>query len=1038
MGFLKKIFGRKGSKKGAFVTADGSSESNASSTKKKKLSRKERREQKNANKTGSFLVVGSKRPISVKSSKSSKSNKSNKNLQSQRERERRIDQINAMASGSRTGTDSYSPPQDRDGLHDGSKRPSSRNNQLSPQQQEHHNHHYDPSLDPMAMNINIHAPDSSPYPGPTGNPRASEEMVRKPAFHHQRNPNHHQVHTPTSAGSHSTNSSHHHMISPNNRHHERRSPQSYSDENGLDRRDYEDNHHGYDGYKEYNNNNDPRRHPNRQHQEEEEEAPDVGMVQFGGKNAFNNNNKRSNMGPYHEDDNDDNTNYSNSRLSPAEGSRDSTTKDKNNRTNNPMSPNDNYDHHQSHNHGEPSLQYDQVQQLEQLSNHAPDHPYHNSAIDKRALQLKRLPDGQLIRTDNHQSRNENLSPVSASSDFDLSTDAEDNEYNHIRRAANSNMKPMLQPHSPQSEESEGDYDREYQYQHQDIATNRSRHYFSDSDHDTMTSPTGGGGGGSLDMKPSKSRDSLTSPNEADNDEDDDDIAQSRKGSNEKKLEKGSKSRFTFDNEFEEALVKSKRKSSPISATDRPPSPTAFQKINKGNKRGVDDEKSQVTNKSLDSVMSPRTLAIRAAQNMRAQGKLSPEYSEYDTDSGKRNHNKHRDVKPPRTSRSQESNSSGGSSGVNIIRGKRQNDGVIENFADFETFANNEFNRTAKSVADPTSPVSELLAQARARRKHRKGASQSVNSEPALNASMLRQQLNIPHQSNSEAKKKLHQRRLEKEKFIKLLQEGKGGLDEDSDREKEKNESWLFDEVKETLGPRGVAADLESLGERSNRSKTSIGNKSLRSQKSHKSNKSYRSQKSSASHRRMKRSDESVGSRHSRSSRYSVRSTKSYVSQMSQESRSVANDLIRLEMQLAMVGSNLKKGENEVKKQLELDAQRKGLKDGISVGESSLGLKSYSSRKSRKNITIPKRTKTVVTAPPGKLGIILANRTDSRGTVVSGVRTTSVLANRISPGDRIVSIDGEDVSRMTVPEITAIMARKSDFERVLTVLKSPQR
>ena len=70
----------------------------------------------------------------------------------------------------------------------------------------------------------------------------------------------------------------------------------------------------------------------------------------------------------------------------------------------------------------------------------------------------------------------------------------------------------------------------------------------------------------------------------------------------------------------------------------------------------------------------------------------------------------------------------------------------------------------------------------------------------------------------------------------------------------------------------------------------------------------------------------------------------------------------------------------------------------------------------------------VIAPPGKLGIILANKADSKGTVVSGVRTSSVLAEKISPGDRIIAIDGEDVSLMTVSEITTIMARKSDFER----------
>ena len=73
------------------------------------------------------------------------------------------------------------------------------------------------------------------------------------------------------------------------------------------------------------------------------------------------------------------------------------------------------------------------------------------------------------------------------------------------------------------------------------------------------------------------------------------------------------------------------------------------------------------------------------------------------------------------------------------------------------------------------------------------------------------------------------------------------------------------------------------------------------------------------------------------------------------------------------------------------------------------------------------------APPGKLGIILANKADSKGTVVSGVRTSSVLAEKVSPGDRIVAIDGEDVSLMTVSEITTIMARKSEFERTLTVL-----
>ena len=222
-----------------------------------------------------------------------------------------------------------------------------------------------------------------------------------------------------------------------------------------------------------------------------------------------------------------------------------------------------------------------------------------------------------------------------------------------------------------------------------------------------------------------------------------------------------------------------------------------------------------------------------------------------------------------------------------------------------------------------------------------------------------------------------------------------------------NEDFLFDEVAGALGPRGVAADMESL---SGRSKSSTGNKSHRSQRSSRNSRP----------RRPKSSSESVNSRGSRESRYSHKSTRSYISQMSEQSRSVANDLLRLEMQLAMVGS------------------QEGGNGDVSVNGGSAGgasRASRTSRTSRRSIAgaITMRSKIMVVAPPGKLGIILANKADSKGTVVSGVRTSSVLAEKISPGDRIIAIDGEDVSRMTVSEITTIMARKAEFERTLTVL-----
>jgi hypothetical protein len=195
------------------------------------------------------------------------------------------------------------------------------------------------------------------------------------------------------------------------------------------------------------------------------------------------------------------------------------------------------------------------------------------------------------------------------------------------------------------------------------------------------------------------------------------------------------------------------------------------------------------------------------------------------------------------------------------------------------------------------------------------------------------------------------------------------------------ENWLFDEVTGALGPRGIAADLESLSGRSNRSQ--------RSKNSARSGKSGKSGRSRRSHSRTHGND-SVGSHRSRYS------TKSYISQMSEQSRSVAADLLRLERQLAMVGAN-----------------------------------------ERPHRPTTRRSRITVTAPPGKLGIILANKADAKGTVVSGVRTSSALADKIAPGDRIVAIDGEDVSLMTVSEITSIMARKNEYERTLTVLTTPR-
>lgn len=637
------------------------------------------------------------------------------------------------------------------------------------------------------------------------------------------------------------------------------------------------------------------------------------------------------------------------------------------------------------------LNYEQVQKFEQQqTQQGYANPYGQPPPKK--LQLTRLPSGQLVAMNSAGGRGA-ASPLSVSSDFDLSTDAEDNEYNRIREfGMNGRLSPMLGSPGSGSEDDKmlrptfSSFDRqdsrknkfylsnsesEYESFNEGGAANRSRHYFSDSDNDRDSqggiTPSSKGGGG---------------------------------------LSPKYDSKFTFDTvglNQSTSLSPGTHVVSPGTKSDREP--------------------------------SPRTIAIQQAKQMKnVVGKDTNNDLYADSSDSENDTKDNRDSSrksPPKDTKSPSNTS--------------RTEGIIENFVDFE---NNKFgstkplnnNRQTQSVADPMSPVSELLAQARKSRNNSKGmSSASVNSAPNINDGRP----HVPRPANSAssiAREKLMRRRREKKEWLR----SNGGDSDDEDDESENgkdNESWLYNEVTGALGPQGIQADLESLGERSFRSRTSAGNRSLRSHKSHKSNS-----------RRNKSSDASVGSRHSRASRasrasrYSIKSTKSHLSTMSAESRSVANDLIRLEMQLAMVGAN-KRGENTLKKELEAEAEKKGI-TGLnvnrnsgngSVAGSSVGGRSKSS--SRSNSSVPSRPivsnrqKTIVKAPPGKLGIILANKNDARGTVVSGVRTTSVLAHQISPGDRIIAIDGEDVSRMNVTEITSIMARKSDYERTLTILSS---
>ena len=352
------------------------------------------------------------------------------------------------------------------------------------------------------------------------------------------------------------------------------------------------------------------------------------------------------------------------------------------------------------------------------------------------------------------------------------------------------------------------------------------------------------------------------------------------------------------------------------------------------------------------------------------------------------------------------------------------------FADFNAFAPTTTSVPKKSKEEPVSSsrsvtrsssasvtnetsLEELLATAKSKKQSKRQT--SISSAPAMTAAYLRQQHNLQRKKHESAgvtdiihsleaanASRRHYRSHSDAASRTSTRSGKSSrrrraatssrhssshrYHSDSDDDDHHNnhhhhtndqENWLFDEVTGALGPKGIAADLESLSGRS-------GNSRRR--------------------RRHKSGNDSVdSSRHSRDSRRSRYSHRSYMSQMSEQSRSVANDLLRLERQLAM------------------------------VGESGTSVRSVKSRRSAST-----RSRWTVTAPAGKLGIILANKADAKGTVVSGVRTSSSLADTIAPGDRIVAIDGEDVSLMTVSEITTIMARKAEYERTLTVLTTRTR
>jgi C-terminal processing protease CtpA/Prc len=78
---------------------------------------------------------------------------------------------------------------------------------------------------------------------------------------------------------------------------------------------------------------------------------------------------------------------------------------------------------------------------------------------------------------------------------------------------------------------------------------------------------------------------------------------------------------------------------------------------------------------------------------------------------------------------------------------------------------------------------------------------------------------------------------------------------------------------------------------------------------------------------------------------------------------------------------------------------------------------------------------VINAPPGKLGVVI-DTPDDGAPVVHAVKDSSVIADQIRVGDKLVAVDNEDVRSMTAIKVSKLISRKgANSMRKLTVVRT---
>ena len=79
----------------------------------------------------------------------------------------------------------------------------------------------------------------------------------------------------------------------------------------------------------------------------------------------------------------------------------------------------------------------------------------------------------------------------------------------------------------------------------------------------------------------------------------------------------------------------------------------------------------------------------------------------------------------------------------------------------------------------------------------------------------------------------------------------------------------------------------------------------------------------------------------------------------------------------------------------------------------------------------------VTVPPGKLGMVIDTPQGSVP-IVHAIKPNSVLADKVQVNDRLVSVDGEDVTHMTAVQVSKLISLKADQTRIMVFVRPRSR